>query len=85
MTYYSKVKNVIMNATDESDLEYATWYWGRYFEVFFTESSEYNPKIQKHIKYRYECAQKWLQEFKNRQSTADSTETEKTEEQQESN
>lgn len=85
MTYYSKVKNVIMNATDESDLEYATWYWGRHFEVFFTEKSEYTPLIQEHIRKRYQFAQKWLQEFKNRQSTVDNTESEKTEEQQENN
>lgn len=61
-TSYTGVKNVIMSATDESDMEYATWYFGRYYEVFFTGSSFEGTKH--HTQKRYEYAQKWYKEWK---------------------
>ena len=57
-SYYQDVKNVMMNSTSESDLEYATWYWGRHFEVYFLGSYE-GTKDTGERKIRYECAQKW--------------------------
>ena len=48
----------MMNSTSESDLEYATWYWGRHFEVYFLGSYE-GTKDTGERKKRYECAQKW--------------------------
>lgn len=63
---YTSVKNVIMNATEESDLEYATWYFGRYYEIFFLgdsfEATKYNTAK------RYEYAQKWYQSWQENHS-----------------
>lgn len=61
-TSYTSVKDVIMNATEESDMEYATWYFGRYYEVFFTGSSFEGTKH--HTQKRYEYAQKWYKQWK---------------------
>lgn len=61
-TSYQSVKNVIMSATEESDMEYATWYWGRYYEVFFI-GNDYNS-TKHHTQKRYEYAQKWYKEWK---------------------
>jgi hypothetical protein len=58
---YSNVKDVLMNTTEESDIEYATWYFGRYFEVFFTGDS-FEATKNKTAK-RYEYAQKWYKEW----------------------
>ena len=73
---YTHVKDVIMSATDESDLEYATWYWGAKYEVFFIGN---NFEATKHHTYqRYQYAQNWLQQFKDRQTSGTTTEDETT-------
>ena len=54
---YSNVKDVLMSTTEESDIEYATWYFGRYFEVFFTGDSFEATKH--YTAQRYEYALKW--------------------------
>lgn len=61
---YSSVKNVIMSATEESDMEYATWYWGRYYEVYFASNNYEASKNSEEPKRRYEYAQKWYQKWK---------------------
>lgn len=53
---YSEVKNVIMNATNESDMEYATWYFGRYYEIYFIGSW---PSSKGQSANRYAFAQEW--------------------------
>ena len=69
---YSHVKDVIMSATDESDLEYATWYFGAKYEVFFVGN---NFEATKHYTAkRYQYAQNWLQQFKDRQTSGTTTE-----------
>ena len=58
---YTKVRDVIMAADQESELEYATWYWGRYFEVFFMGDSFEATKGNTATRYKY--AQHWYQEW----------------------
>lgn len=70
---YRDVHDVIMNATDESDLEYATWYWGRYFEVFFIDS-DFESSKNKTAK-RYEYAQSYYKQYLEKQSSSNKTET----------
>ena len=60
-TDYTGVKDVIMNATTEDDLEYATWYWGRHYEVYFTGSW---PASRGQSAVRYGYAQEWYQKWK---------------------
>ena len=62
-TKYPKVKEAIMNADQEDELEYATWYWGRYFEIFFSNSNSFEDSKHMTAK-RYEYAQHWYQEWK---------------------
>ena len=50
-----------MSTTEESDIEYATWYFGRYFEVFFTGDSFEATKH--YTAQRYEYALKWYKEW----------------------
>lgn len=59
---YQNVKNVIMSATQESDMEYATWYWGRYYEIYFLGNNFESTKD--YSKKRYEYAQKWYKQWK---------------------
>lgn len=62
---YTNVLNVIMNASTEEDLEYATWYWGSYFEVYDL-AKEYGFEATKNWStehLRYEYAQKWYKEW----------------------
>ena len=58
---YTKVRDVIIVADQESELEYATWYWGRYFEVFFLGDSFEATKGNTATRYKY--AQHWYQEW----------------------
>lgn len=58
---YRDVHDVIMSATEESDLEYATWYWGRYFEVFFL-GDDFEATKNKTAK-RYEFAKTYYSRF----------------------
>ena len=58
---YSNVKDVLMSTTEEADIEYATWYFGRYFEVFFTGDSFEATKS--YTQKRYEYALKWYKEW----------------------
>ncbi len=58
---YTGVRDVIMSADQESELEYATWYWGRYFEVFFLGDS-FEATKGKTAK-RYEYAQYWYEQW----------------------
>lgn len=60
---YTSVKNVIMSATEYDSLEYATWYFGRHFEVYFMgtyESTRYDKEPQE----RFMSAKKWYDEWK---------------------
>lgn len=57
---YSDVKDVLMNSTSETDLEYATWYFGRYYEVFFSSSNNFNAS-KDITAARYDNAKKWYQ------------------------
>lgn len=65
---YSSVKDVIMAATQESDMEYATWYFGRYYEIFFTGTW---PSSKDQTAVRYQYAQEWYEKYK--QSASSST------------
>lgn len=58
---YSNVKEVIMSATEFNDMEYATWYFGRYYEIFFI-STNYETSRGKTAQ-RYEYAKKWYKEW----------------------
>lgn len=58
---YSNVKEVIMSATEFNDMEYATWYFGRYYEIFFT-STNYESSRGKTAQ-RYEYAKRWYTEW----------------------
>lgn len=58
---YSNVKDVLMSTTEKSDIEYATWYFGRYFEVFFTGNNFETSK--NFTQKRYEYALKWYKEW----------------------
>ena len=60
-TSYPEVKNVIMNSVTEADLEYATWYWGRHFEVYFVGSYESTRNLTEQQE-RYADAKKWYNE-----------------------
>lgn len=55
---YTSVKNIIMSSTEEDDLEYATWYFGRHFEVYFEGSYE-STRNDSEPKERYDSAKKW--------------------------
>ncbi len=72
---YRDVYDVIMNATEESDLEYATWYWGRHFEVFFLGEYEETRNM---TQWRYNSAKDYYQKFLNAKAsdTENDTETE---------
>lgn len=63
---YPLVYNTIMNATDESDLEYAVWVWGRHFEVYFIDSDFETSKNK--TEWRYNAAQKYYEEYKTNNS-----------------
>ncbi len=67
----SDVRNVIMNSTKESDMEYATWYWGRYYEIFFGGNSFETSKGQ--TAKRYEYAKKWYAMWQKNHSSGSST------------
>ena len=69
-TGYTGVKDVIMNATTEDDLEYATWYWGRHFEIFFIGSW---PSSRGETATRYQYAQEWYAQFKQNGSSGGSS------------
>lgn len=58
---YSDVKAVLMSATDESDLEYATWYYGRYYEIYFIGTW---PSSKAESQERYEFAKNWYEQYK---------------------
>lgn len=60
--YYKKVHDVIMSSTEESDLEYATWYWGRHFEVFFDYTSDFEESKHETAK-RYEYAKAFYAKY----------------------
>lgn len=64
---YSNVKEVIMSATEFNDMEYATWYFGRYYEVFFTSTNFESSKGQ--TAQRYEYAKKWYEEWKQKHTS----------------
>lgn len=66
---YRDVHDVIMSATEESQLEYATWYWGRYFEVFFIDN-DFESSKNKTAK-RYEYAQMYYSQYLANQSSSD--------------
>lgn len=59
---YSKVKSVIMSITDESKLEYVTWYWARYYEVAFSWSNNFEESKGDSAR-RYKYAQNWYQKI----------------------
>ena len=67
----SDVRNVIMNSTKESDMEYATWYWGRYYEIFFVGNSFETSKGQ--TARRYEYAKKWYAMWQKNHSSGSGT------------
>lgn len=58
------VKDKLMNATTEVELEYTTWYFGRYFEAYFTSYNYEISKQQQIPQKRYKYAQKWYDECK---------------------
>ena len=68
---YTKVRDVILSADQESELEYATWYWGRYFEVFFLGDSFETTKG--YTAKRYEYAQHWYQEWQQHHTSGAAT------------
>ncbi len=69
---YSKVKGVIMSASAEEDLEYATWYWGSYFETYDSANQVgYETSRQwKEEKERYASAQKWYYDWKQKHTSS---------------
>ena len=61
-SFYAKsVKNKITGATEEN-LEYATWYWGRFYEGFFVGTNF--EKTKGNTAQRYTYAQQWLEKVK---------------------
>ena len=58
---YPSVKNKITGATEEN-LEYATWYWGRFYEGFFVGTNF--EKTKGNTAQRYTYAQQWLEKVK---------------------
>lgn len=70
-TNYTKVKNIIMSATAEKDLEYATWYWGSYYETYDSANQVgYQASRQwKEEQERYTAAQKWYNSWKQKHTT----------------
>ena len=64
---YTKVRDVIMSSTEESQLEYATWYFGRYYEIFFVGDSFEATKH--HTAVRYEYAQNWYKEWQQKHTS----------------
>ena len=63
--YYSDVKDTIMAAVQENKLQYATWYWGSYFEVYDLSKNQgfEATKDRQEAQKRYKCAQHWYQEW----------------------
>ena len=63
---YTHVKNIIMSANTENDLEYATWYWGSWYEVYDSANKVgYEASRQRQEeKERYASAQKWYNSWK---------------------
>lgn len=59
---YKKVKSIIMYTTDESQLEYVTWYWARYYEVAFSWSNNFEESKEDSAR-RYRYAQEWYQKI----------------------
>ena len=80
---YPNVKNVILNSTEESELEYAVWYWGRYFEVYFLGSSFEGTKYMSAKRYQY--AQKWYKSWQENHTDDSKKENTNTENSNESN
>ena len=76
-TSYTKVKSTIMSATAEKDLEYATWYWGSYFEVYDSANQVgYEASRQwKEEKERFADAQKWYYDWKQKHTLSGSSST----------
>lgn len=64
---FSDVKDVIMSATQESDMEYATWYFGRNYEIYFTGTW---PSSKDQSATRYKYAQEWYQKYKQNSKSA---------------
>ena len=60
---YSKVYDVIMNATDEEDLEYAVWYFDRYYEVAILGNDFETGKESNSCKTRYNYAKEWYKKL----------------------
>ena len=58
---YPSVKNKIMGATEEN-LEYVTWYWGRFYEGFFVGTSF--EKTKNNTAQRYQYALQWFEQVK---------------------
>ena len=58
---YPSVKNKITGATEEN-LEYVTWYWGRFYEGFFVGTNF--EKTKSNTAQRYMYAQQWLEKVK---------------------
>lgn len=58
---YPSVKNKIMGTTSESDIEYATWYWGRYYEIFFIGNDF--EKTKGKTAQRYQYALQWYGQY----------------------
>lgn len=58
---YPSVKNKITGATEEN-LEYVTWYWGRFYEGFFVGTNF--EKTKSNTAQRYTYAQQWLEKVK---------------------
>lgn len=65
---YSNVKNIIMSASGESDLEYTTWYFARYYEIPWTGS--YDEEGRKNSLPRYQYAIKWYQRLQSGYSSS---------------
>ena len=58
---YSSVKNKIIGATTEDDIEYATWYWARYYEKAFLGTNF--TKTKYNTTQRYEYALQWFNQY----------------------
>lgn len=61
-TTYASVKDVIINATEESEMEYATWYFARYYEIYFANSDDFEASKNESAE-RYEYAQYWYSQW----------------------
>ena len=58
---YKGVKDTLMSCDTAEELEYATWYFGRYYEVFFLSNSFEGSKS--YTRQRYENALKWYEQY----------------------